>query len=751
MQALTLCSCQSQTGEVEQVEDGEALQLGSPIDEEIVPDVRSNLREAHRLQSAQLGQLNQLQAPSVNSQDVIRDISQVFATQMGQLQVSLQAQVAALQEQMKSLAISAPQTSAPSSDNVAQVDAKTFSGLQHFFPHNPGFKSIEQGQAVQISTTREQNLLAILATGGGKSLIWQIPVWLESASKMTTVVFAPLTTLLDDIEKRCMETRLTCAVWRSGVPMSQFDVVLASFESASQKGFQEWLTFRASEKKDIGRIVVDECDYLLENMDFRPSMAALMTLVTQAVPLILITATLPPSSKARLLQLYNLSNIRTIRAPTHRPNLSYQFRPLSARGGSKNGQFEALLQGIQTAMKQHHGVGLGMIFCRKKEDLEKLYNALSKTGANVLKYYSGINDNRAKAEQDQRDIMTQWKTPTEGICWLLCTNIMSRGVDRPDVNVTIHAGVPTSCSEFIQESGRAGRGGQSAKCFIVYTWKPEAPLDDQGGMYALLQALETNICRRIPLYNYLDGQGFSCFTLGAQTARCDNCVSAMKALATQKQKRKAEQQEVPEVGKSIRLGAAEALQRNSVEALDRVLPHLMGQLGQKCRCCFVRGVALEVRSHHIWKCPQLPDGFNQSYSDITKSISDLRNKIRSVITQRQIKNQCFTCLLPQTSVYHKASEVSKGNSHYTVCMFDEDLIQHLLWSIWHDSEAGLWIRSTASLSLDEEDTSAYVQWMLGESGRGLRMHKILAWLNQRYRREGSGKQYIDQDEDVQVV
>ena len=717
----------------------------------MVPDIHSDLSQAHQVQSTQFRQLSQLQAPSAYSQDMIQDISQVFTTQIGQLQVSLQAQVAALQEQIKSLAISTPQIAPPSSDNVAQVDAKTFSGLQHFFPRNPGFKSIEQAQAVQVSTMREQNLLAILATGGGKSLIWQIPVFLESASKMTTVVFAPLTTLLDDIKQRCIDNRLTCAVWRSGVPMSQFDVVLASFESASQKGFQEWLTTRVSEKKDIGRIVVDECDYLLENMDFRPSMAALMTLVTQAVPLILITATLPPSSKARLLQLYNLSNIRTIRAPTHRPNLSYQFRPLSARGGSKNGQDEALFQGIQTSMNQPHGTGLGMIFCRKKDDLEKLYNALSKTGTNVLKYYSGINDSRAKAEQDQKNIMEQWITPNEGICWLLCTNIMSRGVDRPNVNVTIHAGVPTSCSEFIQESGRAGRGGQSAKCFIVYTWKPEVPLDDQGGMYALLQALDTNMCRRIPLYNYLDGQGFSCFTLGAQTARCDNCVSAMKALASRKQKRKAEQQEVPEVGKSIRLGAAEALQRNSIEALDRVLPHLVAQLGQKCRCCFVRGVELQVRSHHIWTCPQLPDGINQSYLDITKSIMDLRNKIRSAIAQQQIKNLCFKCLLPQTAVYHKAGLINVGNSQYTQCTLDEDVLQHLLWSIWHDSEAGLWVRSIANMRLDEQDTSAFVSWMLGESGRGLRMHKILAWLNQRHRREGSGKLHIEQDDDVPVA
>ena len=689
-------------------------------------------------------------APSLFSQEMVQDLSQVLIAQLQpQIEDSIRTQlITSLQEEMKNITLSAPQAVEIFDDNAVQTDAKTFSGLQHFFPQSPGFKSLEQAQAVQLSVLRERNILVILPTGGGKSLIWQIPALLESPRKMTTIVFAPLTTLLDDIKERCKTSRLSCAIWRSGVPMSQFDVVLASFESASQKGFQEWLTTRVTEKKDVGRIVVDECDYPLENMDFRPTMAALTSLVSHAVPLVLLTATLPPSCKPRLLHLYNLTNIQTIRARTYRPNISYQFRALSAKG-TKDGQFNALLQGIKMAMGQPHETGLGMIFCRKKDDLERLHAALQ-SEHNVCKYYSGINDTLAKAEQDQRHIMDQWIAPETGVCWLLCTNIMSRGVDKPNVNATIHAGVPTSCSDFIQESGRAGRGGQTSKCFIIYTWKPEIPLDDQAGMHAILQALETNNCRRIPLYNFLEGQGFNCFMLGARTARCDNCVSAMKALTTGKQKRKADEQQVPDIGKSIRLNATEALQRNSIEALDRVLPQLLSQLHQKCLCCLVRGLVVEVRSHHIWSCPQLPSGTGRTYETVTGSINDLKSAIRSTLATRQIRNQCFRCLLPQTSIYHKAGKM-KGNSGYTECMYGEDIMKDVLWSIWHDTKAGAWVRSLGGMKEDENDISIYVQWILGQSGREMRIHKLLPWLNQHHSKSGSAKTYIIVDEVVAVL
>ena len=136
------------------------------------------------------------------------------------------------------------------------------------------FKSPEQARAVQLAMQSSEDILVILPTGAGKSVVFMAPAWAEKGK--TTVVIVPFVALIDEMEERCKELDLSCYIWGDSgtAPMAMAQVVLVSVHNAITPEFQQFLV-RLEGSKKLARLVIDESHSVLTQRNFRAVMRRL--------------------------------------------------------------------------------------------------------------------------------------------------------------------------------------------------------------------------------------------------------------------------------------------------------------------------------------------------------------------------------------------------------------------------------------------------------------------------------------------
>ena len=173
-------------------------------------------------------------------------------------------------------------------------------GLQKMYGDmNMRFKSTKQAEAIKLALKREKDILAILPTGEGKSLIFQLPAFLEM--DLTTVVIIPFVALVEEMEERCKDLGLSCQVWKGKSENGErTQILIVGVEHAVTQEFQQ-LLIQLESTENLGRIVLDECQILLTQRDFRPVMRRLGSVVRYvSIQLILLTATLSVEMEERI-------------------------------------------------------------------------------------------------------------------------------------------------------------------------------------------------------------------------------------------------------------------------------------------------------------------------------------------------------------------------------------------------------------------------------------------------------------------
>src|SRR5438477_10978398 len=132
---------------------------------------------------------------------------------------------------------------------------------------NVRFKSTEQAQAIKIALQRESDLFVVLPTGGGKTLTYLLPVYMEQS--LTTVVVLPYVVLVEQMEQQCKDLNISCQIWRNrGHSMGRSQVILVAVEHAIEPDFQTLLTVLESTNQ-LARIVIDEGHTLVTQSHFR--------------------------------------------------------------------------------------------------------------------------------------------------------------------------------------------------------------------------------------------------------------------------------------------------------------------------------------------------------------------------------------------------------------------------------------------------------------------------------------------------
>ena len=384
-----------------------------------------------------------------------------------------------------------------------------------------GFDAFRPGQQEIVeAVTDGENVLAIMPTGGGKSLCFQLPAMMRDG---VTVVISPLIALMRDQVRSLQEAGVGAGALTSGNTPEETDAVWEGLEAGTLK-----LLYMAPERLAAGSvtgmlkrvgvslIAVDEAHCVSQwGHDFRPDYLRIGELRRALnVPLAAFTATADTETRAEIVQkLFDGTPPKNFLHGFDRPNIHLAF-------AAKNKPRDQILT-FAAARKGQSGI----VYCGTRAKTEGLAKALRDAGQKAIHYHGGM-------EAEDRRIAERQFQQEDGL--IVCATVaFGMGVDKPDIRWVAHADLPKSIEAYYQEIGRAGRDGAPAETLTLFgpddirlrrsqidegLAPPERRAADHGRLNALLGLAEALTCRRKTLLKYFDETDVTC-------GRCDLCDS----------------------------------------------------------------------------------------------------------------------------------------------------------------------------------------------------------------------------------
>lgn len=296
--------------------------------------------------------------------------------------------------------------------------------------------------------------LALLPTGGGKSVCFQIPALITEG---ICVVVSPLIALMKDQIENLRQKGIKALAVHSGMTKNEIDIALDNAVYGDYKFLylsperlrNEVLKVRIAQMK-INYLVIDEAHCISQwGYDFRPSYLSIKDIkeIIGEVPIIALTATATPKVAEDIMVQLGFRKPNLIKSGFERANISYVVRNVE----DKNGQI----------LKIAHSVhGTGIVYVRERKRAEELAGFLQSQGVNAEAYHAGFTSVQRSKKQDD------WKSGNTRI--IVSTNAFGMGIDKSDVRFVCHYGLPESTEAYFQEAGRAGRDEKRAYAILLW-------------------------------------------------------------------------------------------------------------------------------------------------------------------------------------------------------------------------------------------------------------------------------------------
>ena len=317
-----------------------------------------------------------------------------------------------------------------------------------------GYESFRSSQEDIVNTALEdRDVLALLPTGGGKSVCFQVPAMMREG---IAIVVTPLIALMKDQVQNLNDRGIKALCVNAGMSHREVELALNNaafgdfkflYVSPERLGTQLFRNYVL--EMNVSYIVVDEAHCISQwGYDFRPDylqIGQLRKLID--APVIALTATATPKVADDIMQRLGFSSRCLIKSGFERPNLSYVVR----RCEDKIGQL------INVCLKVD---GTGIVYVRSRRKTEELSSLLVANGIDASFYHAGLGQEVRSARQ------AGWKNGDIRV--MVCTNAFGMGIDKPDVRFVVHFDVPDSPEAYFQEAGRAGR--DQKRSFAVLLW-----------------------------------------------------------------------------------------------------------------------------------------------------------------------------------------------------------------------------------------------------------------------------------------
>ena len=321
-----------------------------------------------------------------------------------------------------------------------------------------GYKDFRKNQEIVISTIiNKEDTVAIMPTGAGKSICYQIPALLFSG---LTIVISPLISLMKDQVDSLLSVGIKAAYINSTLDKYQFDEVIYGIKNNEYK-----LLYIAPERLEsneflnainnieISQIAVDEAHCLSQwGHDFRMSYRRIPWFIERLSKRPIITAfTATASAEVRtdIINLLKLNNPKVHVGGFDRENLEITI--------IKEGDKRRYLFDYLEANKDVCGI----IYCATRKEVDELYNKLKESNYLVSRYHAGLSDEERRSSQD--DFIN------DNTNIMVATNAFGMGIDKSNIRYVIHNNMPQTIENYYQEIGRAGRDGEKSECILLFT------------------------------------------------------------------------------------------------------------------------------------------------------------------------------------------------------------------------------------------------------------------------------------------